>query len=122
MKRRKGKRKPAAGKQQNEHSGAFETIDINRMHEGGGDVDDSGDVEKDVTSQMPDQLTKYTGKMREVMDRSKLNMDIYLLNINGFPSPEELTSWTQSAYRYGAMYVYGDKYDRKCKLFVPSRG
>ncbi len=67
MKRRKGKRKRAAAKAQDNEQ--CESIDIDGNLRGD-DVEDR----PEPTSQMPSQISEYKGKAKEVMDRARFNI------------------------------------------------
>ncbi len=117
-KRRKGKRNSqkaadVSGKKKATHangSGEVETIDISG-NLGGSNCNDSTEVGH--SSQMPGQLSLYTGANRDLMDRARQNFHIFLLTLNGFPNTTDTKTWTALAYKHAGMFLYGDKYKGK---------
>lgn len=106
-KRRKGGRKPPQSKKGNkDNSETHEKFDIHNVN------GDSEDEEEDL-SNLPSQLKDFKGKSRTLIDRTRQNFHIYLLNVNGFPSAEEVDDWSQASYKHAAMFLYGDHYEGK---------
>ncbi len=97
-KRRKRERAKAQSKTQHEDT---EMIDIN-------DEDESASLE----GPQPHQLKFYKGETREVIELALFFLRLYLLNVNAYPSADELITWSSNAFTAACKSYYGSRYKR----------
>lgn len=110
-KRRKGGRKPPKPKEKNkENSEAYEKFDIHNIEGGSEDEDENH-------SSLPSQLRDFKASERPLIDRARRNFQIYLLNVNAFPTGEQIEDWSRASYKHAAMFIYGDDFESKRRPF-----
>ncbi len=84
---------------------------------GGGD-DDEGDV--DESGPKEHQKRYYKGEKKTLMEAAVVKLRLYLLNMNAFPSADELLDWSNRCYVDAGIDIYGGRYQGMCITFTVS--
>ncbi len=84
-----------------------ELIDIELGSAGGGGDDDEGEGESGPKEH---QKRYYKGVKKTLMEAAVVKLRLYLLNMNAFPSADELLEWSNRCYVGAGIDVYGARY------------
>ncbi len=92
-----------------------ELIDIGGVSAGGDDDDEDG---VDDSGPKAHQKRYYKGEKKTLMEAAVVKLRLYLLNMNAFPSADELREWSNRCYVDAGIDIYWARYQGMCIPFT----